>query len=69
MWGNYVAELFIGQNAIVSAFSQPQPVREFAKEDRTPHAFDLNFPCMLRPAETDERMKALSDQLDNVLIH
>ena len=67
MWRNYVATLFIGQICIVSAFSRPQPDRRFAEEDRTTHPLDLYLPCMLRPTKTDERMKALSYQLDNML--
>jgi hypothetical protein len=69
MWRNYVAKLFIAQNSIVSAFSRPQPNRQFAEEDRASHPLDLYLPCMLRPTKTDERMKALSYQLDNMLVH
>jgi hypothetical protein len=69
MWRNYVAKLFIGQNSIVNAFSRPQPNRQFAEEDWTSHPLDLYLPCMLRPTKTDERMKALSYQLDNTPVH
>ena len=69
MWRNYVAKLFIGQNSIVSAFSRPQPNRQFAEEDRTSHPLDFHLPCMLRPTKTHERMKALSYQWDNMLVH
>ena len=41
------------------AFGRPQPNREFAEVDRTSHSLDLYLPYRLRPAETDERIKAL----------
>jgi len=69
MWRNQVAELFIVQNSIVRAFSRPQPKRRFAEVDRRSHPLDLYFACRLRPAETDERIKALSYQLHNMLVH
>jgi hypothetical protein len=69
MWRNNLAELFIGQNSVVRAFGRPQPNREFAEVDRLSHSLDLYLPCRLRPAETDERIKALSYQLHNMLVH
>src|ERR1700692_2954865 len=69
MWRNYVAELFIGQNSVVRAFGRPQPNRKFAEVDGCSHPLDLYLPCRLRPAETDERIKALSYQLHNMLVH
>jgi hypothetical protein len=69
MWRDYVAELFIGQNSIVRAFDRPQPNRQFAEVDRLSDPLDLYLPCRLRPAETDEWIKALSYQLHNMLVH
>src|SRR5260370_283576 len=60
MWRNNVAELVIGQNSVVRAFGRPQPNRKFAEVDRCSHPLDLYLPCRLRPAERDERIKALS---------
>jgi hypothetical protein len=40
-----------------------------AEVDPTSHAFDLYFYGMLRPTKTDERIKALAYQLDNLLVH
>jgi hypothetical protein len=51
-----------------SALSRPQPNRQFAEEGRTTHPLNLYLPCMLRPTKTDERMKSLSYQLDNMLV-
>jgi hypothetical protein len=62
-------QLFIGQNSMVGALDRPQPKRKLAEVHRRSHPLDFHLPCRMGSTETDERIKALSYQLHDMLVH